>query len=321
MGQTFPIVASLDLHGILTNRMLENANAFSVYHTYPHEDFDSTGQRAARLLLKILQDDAKPVTAVVRMPALVRGDEMITASGKIQKTVGRCVQLESSGEALSAAMIWSNPFTDVPELCSLAIVTTDGDADFASHEARSLAQTFWDDRAAMQAELYSISDALDKATGVPGTSVLIDAADATSSGASGDSNAILAAVLQRGFAGRGLFPIVDAPAVEASFAAGIGSTITVPLGGTLDPERFPPVEVTGRVKLLSDGKFHYESHGFGPTDAGLTAVLEVGPHVVVVTSRQVSHFDRALFLAHGQNPKDFDDRGAKIAPLPPLLFS
>jgi microcystin degradation protein MlrC len=294
------------LHGILTDRMLENANAFSVYHTYPHEDFDSTGRRAARLLLRILRDKVKPVTAVVRIPALVRGDEMITASGKIQKTVGRCVQLEASGETLSAAMIWSNPFTDVPELCSLALVTTDGDSDFASQEALSLAHTFWDDRAAMQAELHTIDDAIDMANGVPGTTVLVDAADATSSGASGDSNAILTAVLRRGFPGRGLFPIVDAPAVKAAFAAGIGATITIPLGGTLDPARFPPVEVTGLVKMLSDGQFRYESHGFGPANAGLTAVLEVGRHVVVVTSRQVSHFDRSLFLAHGQNPKDFD---------------
>jgi microcystin degradation protein MlrC len=305
-GPETPIVASLDLHGILTNRMLQNANAFAVYHTYPHEDFDSTGRRAARLLLRILQDNVRPVTAVVRIPALVRGDEMITASGKIRKTVDRCVQLESSGEALSAAMIWSNPFTDVPELCSLALVTTDGDSDFASHEARSLASAFWADRAAMQAELHSIDEALDMATGVPGTTVLVDAADATSSGASGDSNAILAAVLKRDFPGRGLFPIVDAPAVHAAFAAGVSATITIPLGGTLDPARFPPVEVTGRVKMLSDGKIRYESHGFGPADAGFTAVLEVGQHVVIVTSRQVSHFDRALFLAHGQNPKDFD---------------
>lgn len=305
-GPEIPIVGSLDLHGILTNRMLENANAFAVYHTYPHEDFESTGQRAARLLLKILRDGARPVTAVVRIPALVRGDELITASGKIQKTIGRCVQLEESGETLSAAMIWSNPFTDVPELCSLALVTTDGDADFASHEALSLARTFWDDRAAMQAELHSIDKALDLATGVPGTTVLIDAADATSSGASGDSNAILAAVLKRDFSGRGLFPIVDAPAVQRALDAGVGAVVTTPLGGTLDPERFPPVEVTGRVKLLSDGQIRYESHGFGPANAGLTAVLEIGRHVVVVTSRQVSHFDRSLFLAHGQNPKDFD---------------
>jgi microcystin degradation protein MlrC len=305
-GPEIPIVASLDLHGILTNRMLENANAFTVYQTYPHEDFDSTGRRAARLLLKILQNNVRPVTAVVRIPALVRGDEMITASGKIQKTVGRCVQLEESGETLSAAMIWSNPFTDVPELCSLALVTTDGDPEFASHEAITLARTFWDDRAAMQAELCSIDDALAMANGVPGTAVLVDAADATSSGASGDSNAILAAVLRRGFSGHGLFPIVDAPAVQTAFAAGIGEIITVPLGGTLDPGRFPPVQITGRVKMLSDGQIRYESHGFGPANAGPTAVLEVGTHIVIVTSRQVSHFDRSLFLAHGQNPSNFD---------------
>lgn len=305
-GPDLPIVASLDLHGILTDRMLENASGFAVYHTYPHEDFDSTGRRAAKLLLKLLDEDIHPVTAVVRIPTLVRGDELITASGKIGKTVGRCVQLETSGEALAAAMIWSNPFTDVPELCSLALITTDGDADFAAHEALSLAQTFWDDRAAMQAELVSVEEAIDMATGVPGTTVLVDAADATSSGASGDSNAILRAVIERGYPGRGLFPVVDAPAVQAAMRAGIGAVISLTLGGSLDPDRFTPLPAEARVKLLSDGQICYESHGFGPADAGPTAVLEVGQHVVVVTSRPVSHFDRALFLDHGQNPKNFD---------------
>jgi microcystin degradation protein MlrC len=305
-GPNLPIVASLDLHGILTDRMLENADGFAVYHTYPHEDFDSTGRRAARLLLKLLNEDIRPVTAVVRIPALVRGDELITASGKIAKTVGRCVQLETSGETLSAAMMWGNPFTDVPELGSLALITTDGDPDFAAHEALSLANTFWDDRAPMQAELVPVEEAIALATGVPGTTVLVDAADATSSGASGDSNAILRAVIENGYPGRGLFPVVDAPAVRAAMEAGIGATISVTLGGNLDPARFTPLPVEARVKILSDGQIRYESHGFGPADAGPTAVLEVGRHIVVATSRPVSHFDRALFLDHGQNPKNFD---------------
>lgn len=305
-GPSIPIVASLDLHGILTDRMLENADGFTIYHTYPHEDFDSTGRRAARLLLKLLNEDIHPVTAVVRIPALVRGDELITASGKIGKTVGRCVQLETSGEALSAAMMLGNPFTDVPELGSLAIITTDGDPDFAAHEALSLAKTFWDDRAPMQAELVPVKEAIARATGVPGTTVLVDAADATSSGASGDSNAILRAVIESDYPGRGLFPVVDAPAVRAAMDAGIGATISVTLGGNLDPARFTPLPVEARVKMLSDGQIRYESHGFGPANAGPTAVLEVGRHIVVVTSRPVSHFDRALFLDHGQNPKNFD---------------
>ena len=38
---------SLDLHGILTDRMVEHSDAIVAYHTYPHVDFFETGQRAA----------------------------------------------------------------------------------------------------------------------------------------------------------------------------------------------------------------------------------------------------------------------------------
>ena len=40
---------SLDLHGILTDRMLEHSDAIVAYHTYPHVDFFETGaaRRAA----------------------------------------------------------------------------------------------------------------------------------------------------------------------------------------------------------------------------------------------------------------------------------
>lgn len=40
--------------------------------------------------------------------------------------------------------------------------------------------------------------------------------------------------------------------------------------------------------------------------AGDTAVIQTGTITLVVTSRPVSLFDRALFYAHGQDPKDFD---------------
>src|SRR5262249_2649796 len=71
LGDRVPIVASFDLHGILTDRMLEHADAIVVYHTYPHVDFFETGQRAARLLLRLLRREVRPVTARVTIPALV----------------------------------------------------------------------------------------------------------------------------------------------------------------------------------------------------------------------------------------------------------
>lgn len=49
VGNDIPIVISLDLHGILTDRMLRQIDGVAIYHTYPHVDFASTGQRAASL--------------------------------------------------------------------------------------------------------------------------------------------------------------------------------------------------------------------------------------------------------------------------------
>ena len=48
LGEAIPIVVSLDLHGIVTNRMLTHADALVGYHTYPHNDFYETGERAAQ---------------------------------------------------------------------------------------------------------------------------------------------------------------------------------------------------------------------------------------------------------------------------------
>lgn len=308
VGETVPIVVSLDLHGIVTDRMLTHIDALTAYRTYPHNDFGSTGARAAKLLLRIMQEDIYPVTAIVRIPALVRGDELITATGLIGNRIRECEAFEAAG-GLSGNMFWGNPFTDVPDLCSYAIMIADGDEAMATSWAMKSAEAFWIDRAEMQAPLVSVEEAVHRAQRArdegKGTVILIDAADATSSGASGDSNAILRALIEENYTGRALFPIVDAPAVDVAFSAGVGASIKVTLGGTLDPGRFRPLPVEARVRLLSDGRITSESHDV-EWYGGRTAVLEVGRHIVVVTSRPVSLYDRSLFFATGQDPKRFD---------------
>ena len=138
-----------------------------------------------------------------------------------------------------------------------------------------------------------------------GTLGLVDAADATSSGASGDSNAILCKLIETDCAARTLLPIVDAPAVKQAFEAGIGATITTRIGGTLDPQRFRPIEITAQVRLLADGRFRSESFG-EEWYAGPTAVLVAGNFTLVVSSRAVNLYDRSFFHAHGQQPERFD---------------
>lgn len=305
LGPDKPIVISLDLHGILTDRMLSQVDGVAIYHTYPHVDFASTGQRAARILHRLLTKKCRPTIARVVIPALVRGDELITKTGCYGELIREARRMELEGTAMSAGIMIGNPFTDVPELCSQVIVATDGDGALAKAEALKLAQEFWPRRHRMQGKLISLERAIAQARTIPGPVIFTDAADATSSGATGDSNLILRGLRDAAYTRRVLAQIVDPAAAAAAHKAGVGATITVPLGGSIDPKRFPPMTVTARVRLLSDGQARLETMKTG-LDAGPTAVLQFDNFTVVVFSKTLSLFDRAMYYANGLNPKDFD---------------
>jgi len=319
VGEKIPVVISLDLHGILTDPILSHCDAAVVYHTYPHVDFFQTGERAARLLLRILAGEVKPVTARVPIPALVRGNELITAIGRFGQCVREAIEVENSEGGVSAGMFIGNPFTDVPDLCSNAFLVTDDNPQRAEREAIRIANLFWAMREDLHQPLTPLKEAVHRAAEATGRVVLVDAADATSSGASGDSNAILRALLEANYRRTALIPIVDAPVVEEAFRAGVGSTLRVPVGGSLDRRRFTPVEIEARVHLLSDGRFRNESHG-SLWDSGRTAVLQSQNITLIVTRKAVSLYDRSLFLAHGQDPATFETVVVKSPHCQPHMF-
>lgn len=305
LGPGVPIVVSLDLHAILTRRMLEHCDAAAVYHTYPHQDFVSTGARAARLLLRMLDGGARPTTARVFLPILVRGPELITATGLYGEVIDRAKAMEARGEALSAAMIISNPFTDAPELGSHALVVTDNDPVGAERLARDLAAMFLARYRRMVAELLPVEAAIADARRQTGPVTFTDAADAPSSGASGDGNAILRALIDAGYEGSVIVPVVDAPAAARAHREGVGARFTQPIGGTIDPARFPPLPLDVEVERLGDGEYLHEVSRL-PAHAGPTAVLRHGSIRIVVLSRPVFMMDRAVFTAHGLDPTKAD---------------
>jgi microcystin degradation protein MlrC len=290
------------------------------YHTYPHVDFFETGQRAANLVLKILAG-ARPVTAKVAIPALVRGDELITETGLFGNSIRMAQQTELNPPGLSAGMFIGNPFTDVPDLQTYSFVVTDNDVEFAQREALRIADSFWPNRQLMKVPLVSL-DAMATRMLQPsrGTIALVDAADATSSGASGDSNAILKKLIECGYRGRTLLPMVDATAVRLALAAGIGATLSTTVGGTLDQGRFQPLPMVGKVRHLADGLFRSESFG-EVWDAGPSAVLECDNFTLALSSRAVSLYDRSFFYSLGLNPRSFEAVIVKSPHCQPHMFA
>lgn len=299
-----PIVVTLDLHAVLTDRLVALANVLVPYHTYPHIDHFETGQRAARILIRLLAGEARPTVARVRLPMLVRGDELLTATGRFGQAIRMCQEIETSPDGLAAGVIIGNAFTDVPALATNVLVTTNDDLPAARAAAERIGRFMWDNRRLFQARLTPLAQAIDQARTASGLVLFSDAADATASGAPGDSNAILKGLLDAGFAKKTLIPIVDAPAVQATWAAGVGVTLAVPLGGTRDPARFTPVVLRARVKSLHDGAFTYEDGT--PAEAGRVAVLVAGPLHILVMERPVFIVGRRVFEQHGLLPTDFD---------------
>ena len=298
-----PLVASLDFHAVITDRMLRTADMMVGYHTYPHTDFYETGVRAARNLMRMLKEDATPTTARVKLPLMARGDELLTATGRFGDAIRMCQAVEESAGGLVGNIYLSNPFTDVPDLQSYVLVTTDGDQGRANAEAERIATFMWDNRDLWMAELTPLPEAVAQAAATPGLTVFSDAADATSSGAPGDSNAVLKELLAQDYGGKALIPLIDAPAVAAAFAAGVGSTITLQLGGTMDPGRHTPFTATVYVKSLHDGEFAYENGVI--EQAGRTAVLTIGNIVVLTTERLILFVGRRVFQSFGLEPQDF----------------
>jgi microcystin degradation protein MlrC len=65
------------------------------------------------------------------------------------------------------------------------------------------------------------------------------------------------------------------------------------------------MRVSAEVRLLSNGRSRLETMKIG-LDAGPTAVLTFDNFTVVVFSRTVSLFDRAMYYANGLDPAEFD---------------
>ena len=318
MGESLPIVISLDLHGVLTGRMMKQASAVTSYHTYPHVDFADTGRRAVKLLLRIVNDGVSPVGARVRVPTLVRGNELITESGLFGAQIRQAKALEQSAGVLSAGFLICNPFTDVPELCSQAFVYTDGDPDAAEVGALAMTRDFWPNRARMQSSLVGLEEAVSRAAAMNGPIAFTDAADATSSGASGNSNAIVAEMIRQSYPHTVLAPIADPPLAAMAHSAGVGSLINAKVGGSLD-SRYAPIDIELEVVSLSDAPFDLETWVFRQFP-GKSAVLRSGIFTIVATTEPVMHVDRALFFAKGLDPKDFHSTVVKSPHCEPAFF-
>jgi microcystin degradation protein MlrC len=306
VGPVLPIVVTLDLHANITQAMIDRATALVGYHTYPHTDMYEIGQKAAKLLLSTLSGAIRPVMAWRKLPLLVNAENQQTSRGPARRLFARAQLLEAAGRALAVSIFSVQPWMDIPEMGSAVVVVANGDVRAADRHAAAIAQKYWQMRREFEVSLTPPELAIRMALATKGGPVVLaESSDSTGSGSPGDSTGVLKHLVKAKLTEPVAIFLVDPEAAVQLSAAGVGATVTLPIGGKLDRRNSKPVRVTGYVRLVSDGRWTARARGYNTgieTCMGKTVVLEIGAVRVLIAERSAMTVDPELFRSHGIEP-------------------
>jgi len=315
VGSQVPVVMTLDLHGNVTKRMVKATNAILGYEHYPHDDVYNTGVRGCRLLLKAARGEVRPVIGHAKLPMLLTAFNASTASDTpYAQLMKEAKALENKHGILSTSLFFVGSYIDIPDMGCSSVVVTDGDAELAISEARNLAVKFWARRHEFQVKTISVAEAVDLGRKIPGGPVLLlDTADTTGGGASGDGIGLVEGLLEAGVTEPCLAMVVDPEAVQSCIRTAVGSETSVRLGHKLDPNWGSSIEVTGKVARISDGRFQYTGGILGGTWAsmGPSAVLEVGSIQILISTYPTYDWADEQYLSMGLAPEKAKFVGVK----------
>jgi microcystin degradation protein MlrC len=305
-----PIAVSLDMHANLYDEIIANATVVAGYRTYPHIDTYETARLAGEILLRTIRGEVNPVMAWGNVPMLPHVMRQGTDDHPNKELQHRCATMTADG-ALAASLFTGFPHADITNAGLSAVVVTDGDLKLAEDLRDELLDRAWVEREAFVYDIESLKESIARAKAMPpgeGPIVLLDHYDNCASGGTMDTTTVLAEILRQGLENVAAFAIYDPEAVQRAIAAGIGSNVSLPIGGKIEmpaiPVESPPLTVTGTVKTISNGRYRNRGPmGRGvQMDMGPSVVLDTGPVEIVLISRHVEPSDLNCLVSLGIDP-------------------
>jgi len=304
-----PIAISLDLHANLTQDIIDNCSVLVGYKTYPHIDMYEAVVHSGRVMMRALKGEVKPVMAWGQRPILAQTLRM----GHADKPMGPMIEMarkEEENGLLAVSAFGGFPLADFHDAGLSVVAIADGDKAAAEAACERLLDYAWKERKEWIFHSEPLAETITKAKKITeGPVILLDHADNTASGGTQDTTAVLKEVIDQGLEDVAMFGICDPAAVAEMEVAGVGSEITIDLGGkvampAIGRDEGEPLRVTGRVRAVTDGSFVVTAKmGRGTTEhMGKTAVFETGNVQIVVCSQNVEPFDLGCFRSVGIEP-------------------
>jgi microcystin degradation protein MlrC len=293
VGPDMLIATSYDLHGNVSQRIIDQIDIFTAYRTAPHIDVRETMETAFTLLLRALTTGIRPGVVWAPVPHLLPGERSSTEDEPGRSLYAALPAQDDQPGIWRADLMIGYVWADEPRATACAVVTGTDHAGAEATAAR-IATDFWAARDAfgfgpVTGPLVAMLEIAAATTTRP--VILADSGDNPTGGGVGDRADVLAALIERNWQGALLAGITDRPAVEACFAAGPGAKLTLRIGASLDPAG---VSVTTPVEVIRLAP--------GTTRAEDQAVVQIGGLVLVLAARRRPYHNLADFTALGLDP-------------------
>ena len=297
VGPDCLISASFDLHGSLSRREIDNLDMLSAFRTAPHIDREETARRACDMLVDCLDKQIRPTIIWSPIPVLMPGERSSTLYEPAKHLWAQLPGMNAVEGVLDASLLVGYVWADEPRATASAVLTGT-QPHLLRQDALTLAQQYWDARKDFQfgVPTGTLSECIERALALATKPVVLsDSGDNPTGGGTGDRAEVLAALIEHHVQNAVIAGIADRPATEACYRAGVGSTLPLKIGATLDPQGSRPVEATAKVVFLS------------PTDnlPEREAVVDIQGISVVLTARRRPFHEMGDFTSLGLEPTNF----------------
>ncbi|MCE5250691.1 M81 family metallopeptidase [bacterium] len=311
VGNDIPVVHTLDLHATLTPRMAVNANAVTIYRTYPHIDMFDRGCEAASIMLDILDGRMHPVIAISKPPVMIGPPQNVLPTDYPMKLImDRAREMERTIPGIIAACPAQGFMQqDVPHAGIGVAVTADNDRELAQKCADELGEMMFAHRREYLVDLPDAAETIRIARASELYPVAIaDSGDNIGGGGPGDGTALLREIIRQGV-DSAFVQLYDPESAQKAAHAGVGAMVTLDAGGKSDSLYGPPVTITGKVRTITDGRYLNRAWGGYwagvESNMGLSARIDSGGITVVVTSHSITPDNSMHAKAIGVYPEDY----------------
>lgn len=303
VGPDCRIVVNLDLHGNISERMVESTDLIVGYRTNPHVDQIERGEEAAASLRLMLANLADPKPVLVKLPLAPASVTLLTAAGPYADLIdlGQRRQAEHSSTILNVSIFGNFVFSDTPDNGIGVVVTGRNEQAPAEALAMEIAGRAWNDRTRFKKALTSLEDAIRRATAGDKKLIFSDSGDNPGGGGSGRTTELLKALVEAA-APRTLFgSFFDIPLAEEAHQRGLGAVFRARFNRHPGTQFDIPFEADAEVVGLHDGQVTGRLGLFQGRQLtlGRSAALRIGDVTVIVISERSQTADPVFFEMFG----------------------